>query len=143
MKEPFQRSESPPTDSPASEPPAEATEILAQLVKLAHEFSAYLHYYLVAQRDRLWAHGWQLGARAVLGLAGALAMGGLFITAGWFFLTGLAGGLGEWTGSTWLGQLLAGLLVWVGIIIVTWIGWSKWKWRRLDQIRRKYEQRQS
>ena len=143
MSESTHRGSATPDQPVPAESPSTATEeaLLAQLGKHFRELWEYLCHYLLARRDLALAIGWRTAWRVGTGLAAALGAAGLFIAAGWFILNGLAGGLTAWLGPVWLGQMLAGLVVLILLGGLVWLSSHRWSKRRLDRIRRKYEQR--
>lgn len=116
--------------------------ILEPFVQQLREWGEYAAYFLTAKADRL-----KVSARSAfiyglfIGLI-ILVTAGLMIVGGWFMVLGLAGGLGEWFGSAWLGNLVAGLVVLLGSAGAMVLGTRKFNQRMKQRTIERYEQRQ-
>lgn len=120
-----QHSRTPPsTDDPSAPKADDGSEqtgttdpdTLRQLLKQIHELGEYFSYYLAARTDSLKLGFWRIGLTIALGALAFVSVAGLVITASCFVLRGLAGGLGVLFGDrSWLGNLLAGMLLLVGL----------------------------
>jgi hypothetical protein len=66
--------------------------------------------YVALELDRFRAGARRFAVGAILGLSAALAVVAFVVTSVFFIIQGLAGWLGEATGRSWLGSLLAGVI---------------------------------
>jgi hypothetical protein len=82
--------------------------------------------------------------RLVLAALGFVSLGGLLVTAGWFVVSGTAGGLGVLFGDRWwLGNLVAGILFLAGLGLGIYLAVAKGKRTFLERTVKKYETRQA
>lgn len=80
--------------------------------------------------------------RTALALLAFVTIGGLFFAAGWFTLSGLAGGLGVLFGDrVWLGNLVTGVLSMAGLGLGVYYAAAKQRRNALKVTIEKYEKR--
>ena len=108
-----------PTSSDPETPPPE-TDVLPRLLKQLAELFDYASYYLAAKADEAKSSARSLVLHAEVVFVGMLAAAGLIVTAVSLAFIGLAGGLGELFDSRWLGQLVAGLLLFALVALAIW-----------------------
>lgn len=99
--------------------------------------------YLQLQGDLARSHLWHLSIGFAISVLVVLVLAGLFLIAGGYAISGLAGGLGEWLGSSWAGQLAAGCAVFGGLAIGVWVVRMAWQRQRVKALETKYHQEES
>ena len=93
-----------------------APDALQRLLQQFGELVEYFSYYAAAKTDRFKVTLRNTALGVVLAALGFVAVAGLFVTAGWLLLIGVAGGLSVLFGDRpWLGNLLTGALVLGGL----------------------------
>lgn len=98
--------------SAQSTPPDAFQRLLQQFAELGE----YISYYAAAKTDRFKLTLRNTALGVVLAALGFVAVAGLFVTAGWLLLIGVAGGLSVLFGDRpWLGNLLTGALLLGGL----------------------------
>lgn len=139
------------TDGPVPKAAAEfeegATSLLdglKLLLKQFRELKEYFFHFVAAKTD-----GMKLSLRrAVLGLVlvalGFVMLGGFLAVAGWFVLSGTAGGLSVLFGDRWwLGNLVTGILFLTGLGLGIYAAAAKDARTSRERTVRKYETRQA
>ena len=98
--------------SAQSLPPDAFQRLLQQFAELGE----YISYYAAAKTDRFKLTLRNTALGVVLAALGFVAVAGLFVTAGWLLLAGVAGGLSVLFGDRpWAGNLLTGALLLAGL----------------------------
>lgn len=119
-------------------------DALRQVLQQARELKEYVVYYLSARADRA-----KLGVRnallwTVLGVLGCVALSGVFITASWFVLSGVAGGLSVLFGDRlWIGNIVTGFLAAAGVGLGVWYVVATRINASLKRTVHKYEERKA
>jgi len=120
------------------------SEALKLLLKQAREVKEYFSYYVTAKTDIAKLRLRNTLIWFALSALGFVALGGVFITASWFVLSGIAGGLGVLFGDRpWIGNIATGLLATTGLGLGTYYAVAKrMKISRNGTIQR-YEERKA
>jgi hypothetical protein len=114
----------------------------ADLGERFSELKEYASYYISAKTDGVRLSIKKVGMYAVLGMVGLIAAMAVIATSAVLLIVGLGGAIGALFGIRWLGDIIIGLIVLVGLglgvkaIMGAMIG----KWHR--QTVEKYESRQ-
>lgn len=139
------------TDAPAQDPSTEfeegamsAGDGLKLLLEQVRELKEYFSHFLAAKTDSAKLALRSTVLRLVLALLGFVLLSGLLITAGWFVLSGTAGGLAIlFGGRWWLGNLVTGILFLAGLGFGIYIVVAKSKRTSRERTVAKYETRQA
>lgn len=120
---------------------ADAWRLLQEQVR---ELKEYLLYYVSAKSDKVKIRLRNTVLWIVISALGFMTFVGFLITAGWFALNGIAGGVGVLCGDRlWLGNLVTGVLTLLGLglgIYCTAVNQMRVSRNRTIQ---KYEERQA
>jgi len=139
------------TDTSAQEPSTESEEGamspgdgLKLLLEQFRELKEYFSHFLTAKTDSAKLALWSTVLSLVLALLGFVLLSGLLVIAGWFVLSGTAGGLGVLFGGIWwLGNLVTGILFLAGLGLGVYFVVARSKRTSRERTVAKYETRQA
>lgn len=104
-----------------SDRPSAPDDVVERVLRGAGELVEYGRHYLHAKTDAAKLKAREALIVAALGAIGFLTGVGLLIVAGAMIFTGIAAGLGEWFGGRrWLGDLVAGVVLFAGLSGGVW-----------------------
>lgn len=120
------------------------SDVLNSLLRQAQELRESFATYLIAKGDRAKLSLRNTLVWMVVAALGFVTLGGLLITASWFLLNGIAGGLSVLCGDRlWIGNILAGIAAAGGLGLgIYWAVARRMRSSRKETIR-KYEERKT
>jgi len=119
-------------------------DALKLLLKQIHELKEYFSYYVTAKTDSAKLQLRITLFRVVLSALGFVTLAGFLVTAGWFVLSGIAGGLGELFGDRlWIGNIVTGVLASTGLGLGIYYAVARRMRISRKRTIEKYEERQA
>ena len=122
-------------------PPVDGLKLL---LKQFRELREYFSHFVAAKTDSMKLSLGSTVLRLALAALGFVVLSGFLVTAGWFVLNGVAGGLGVlFDDRLWLGNLVTGILFLAGPGLGIYVAVAKSKRTFLERTVKKYESRQA
>ena len=120
------------------------SDALKLLLDQAHELKEYVSYYVSVKTDSAKLHLRNTILWMALSALGFFTLCGLLIAAGWFLLSGIAGGLGVlFGGRLWIGNMATGVLASAGLGLGMYYAVAKRMRISRKRTIQKYEERQA